>query len=86
MAKLQSEKSCLQNKIVELQSHAEQMERRFNEQKLAEDRKHTEQIQCLMKTNQQLKVFPYITEIHCVTFLQCLKRGEVQVFGHNSTK
>lgn len=62
MAKLCSEKSELEKQVVELRSRADQIERRSNEQKLAEEKKHTEQIQNLMKTNQQLKViFSYYT-------------------------
>ncbi|XP_021941417.1 33 kDa inner dynein arm light chain, axonemal isoform X2 [Zootermopsis nevadensis] len=55
VAKLCSEKSELEKQVVELRSRADQIERRSNEQKLAEEKKHTEQIQNLMKTNQQLK-------------------------------
>jgi dynein light intermediate chain len=53
---LQSEKSDLEKQVVELRSRADQIERRSNEQKLAEAKKHTEDIQFLKKTNQQLKV------------------------------
>jgi dynein light intermediate chain len=54
--RLQSEKSELEKQVVELRSRADQIERRSNEQKLAEAKKHAEDIQFLKNTNQQLKV------------------------------
>ncbi|PNF31130.1 33 kDa inner dynein arm light chain, axonemal, partial [Cryptotermes secundus] len=56
VTKLQSEKSDLDKQVMELRSRADQIERRSNEQKLAEAKKHAEDIQFLKKTNQQLKV------------------------------
>jgi hypothetical protein len=56
VAKLCSEKSDLEKEVVELQSRADQIERRSNEQKLAEEKKHADQIQYLKRANQQLKV------------------------------
>ncbi|XP_069690381.1 33 kDa inner dynein arm light chain, axonemal [Periplaneta americana] len=52
---LRSEKFELEKQVVELRSRAEMIERRANEQKLAEDKKHVEEITYLKKTNQQLK-------------------------------
>ncbi|PSN37487.1 33 kDa inner dynein arm light chain [Blattella germanica] len=49
------EKADLEKQVVELRSRAEQIERRSNEQKLSEEKKHAEEIQFLKKTNQQLK-------------------------------
>jgi hypothetical protein len=86
VATLRSEKSDLEKQVAELQSRADQIERRSNEQKLAEEKKHTEQIQYLKRANQQLKVISLKAEIHCINFLQCLKCGKVQVLGHNSNK
>jgi len=62
--RLRSEKADLEKQVVELRARANQIERRSNEQRLAEERKHAEEIQFLKRTNQQLKVFPCITKIH----------------------
>jgi dynein light intermediate chain len=56
VTRLHSEKSDLEKQVVELRSRADQIERRSNEQKLAEAKKHAEDIKFLKKTNQQLKV------------------------------
>lgn len=53
---LKYEKVELEHQIVELKQRAEQADRRAAETRLAEERKHTEEIAFLMKTNQQLKV------------------------------
>jgi dynein light intermediate chain len=56
VARLRSEKADLEKQVVELRARADQIERRSNEQRLAEERKHAEEIQFLKRTNQQLKV------------------------------
>jgi dynein light intermediate chain len=53
---LKNEKMELEHQIIELKQRAEQADRRAAETRLAEERKHTEEIAFLMKTNQQLKV------------------------------
>lgn len=50
--------------MVELRAKAEQIERRSKEMQQAEEKKHTEEIEFLKKTNQQLKV-----NIHMLIFL-----------------
>lgn len=62
MTRLRSEKADLEKQVVELRARANQIERRSNEQRLAEERKHAEEIHFLKRTNQQLKVFPSITK------------------------
>ncbi|EEZ97276.1 33 kDa inner dynein arm light chain, axonemal [Tribolium castaneum] len=52
---LKREKQELEHQIIELKQRAEQADRRAAETRLAEERKHTEEIAFLMKTNQQLK-------------------------------
>jgi hypothetical protein len=64
MIRLRSEKADLEKQVVELRARADQIERRSSEQRLAEERKHAEEIQFLKRTNQQLKVFPCIRKIH----------------------
>lgn len=59
---LKNEKTELEHQITELKQRAEQADRRAAETRLAEERKHTEEIAFLKKTNQQLKVhMPYFT-------------------------
>lgn len=53
---LKNEKQDLEQQITELKQRAEQADRRAAETRLAEERKHTEEITFLKKTNQQLKV------------------------------
>jgi hypothetical protein len=86
VAKLCSEKSELEKQVVEMRSRADQIERRSNEQKSAEEKKHAEEIQYLKKTNQQLKVFLYMPGIQCTNFLQSIKCSKVQVLGYNSNQ
>lgn len=49
------EKADLERQVADLRAKAEQVERRFNELRQAEEKKHNEEIQFLKKTNQQLK-------------------------------
>ncbi|CAG9857265.1 unnamed protein product [Phyllotreta striolata] len=53
---LKVEKQDLEQQIMELKQKAEQAERRAAETRMAEERKHTEEIAFLKKTNQQLKL------------------------------
>ncbi|CAH1109904.1 unnamed protein product [Psylliodes chrysocephalus] len=53
---LKEEKQDLEQQITELKQKAEQADRRAAETRLAEERKHTEEIAFLKKTNQQLKL------------------------------
>ncbi|CAH1966400.1 unnamed protein product [Acanthoscelides obtectus] len=52
---LKNEKQDLEQQITELKQRAEQADRRAAETRLAEERKHTEEIAFLKKANQQLK-------------------------------
>ncbi|KAJ8977692.1 hypothetical protein NQ317_005425 [Molorchus minor] len=52
---LRNQKVELEQQIIDLKQKAEQAERRAAETRLAEERKHTEEIAFLKKTNQQLK-------------------------------
>ncbi|XP_066150646.1 33 kDa inner dynein arm light chain, axonemal [Euwallacea fornicatus] len=52
---LKNERLDLEHQITELKQRAEQADRRAAETRLAEERKHTEEISFLKKTNQQLK-------------------------------
>lgn len=61
---LKAEKLELEHQIIELKQKAEQAERRAAETRLAEERKHTEEIAFLKKTNLQLKV-------RCVSLKGC---------------
>lgn len=46
----------MKNEIKDMEHKAEQTERRNNEMKLSEERKHAEEVAFLKKTNAQLKV------------------------------
>ncbi|KAJ8967922.1 hypothetical protein NQ314_002581, partial [Rhamnusium bicolor] len=50
-----NQKTELEQQIIELKQKSEQSDRRAAETRLAEERKHTEEIAFLKKTNQQLK-------------------------------
>ena len=67
---LTGEKCELEKQVVELRARAEQIERRSNEQKLSEEKKHAEEIQFLKRTNQQLKVI-YIKRYSVTQSLLC---------------
>ncbi|KAJ8940507.1 hypothetical protein NQ318_003107, partial [Aromia moschata] len=56
---LRNQKMELEQQIIDLKQKAEQAERRAAETRLAEERKHTEEIAFLKKTNQQLKVYNF---------------------------
>ena len=53
---LKDEKGELERQLADLRQKAEQADRRAAEQRLAEEKKHLEEITFLKKTNQQLKV------------------------------
>ncbi|KAK3924079.1 33 kDa inner dynein arm light chain, axonemal [Frankliniella fusca] len=52
---LREEKADLERQLLDQRTKAEQMERRSSELRAAEEKKHTEEITFLKKTNQQLK-------------------------------
>ena len=56
ISELEKEKLDLERQVNELKAKCEQIEKRANEQKQVEEKKHTEEIQFLKRTNQQLKV------------------------------
>lgn len=53
---LEQEKRELEKNVNELKAKCEQIEKRAAEQRQVEEKKHTEEIQFLKRTNQQLKV------------------------------
>ena len=53
---LEEEKRDLERQVNELKAKCEQIEKRAQEQRQVEEKKHTEEIQFLKRTNQQLKV------------------------------
>lgn len=53
---LELQKGELEKTVIELKQKFEQAEKRAAELRDAEEKKHTEEIQFLKKTNQQLKV------------------------------
>jgi hypothetical protein len=61
----------MEKQVVELHARADQIERCSSEQRLAEERKHSEEIQFHKRTNQQLKVIPSIKKF-ILHSLQCL--------------
>ena len=56
IAELEEEKRELEKTVNELKAKCEQIEKRAQEQRQVEEKKHTEEIQFLKRTNQQLKV------------------------------
>ncbi|XP_043216409.1 33 kDa inner dynein arm light chain, axonemal-like [Amphibalanus amphitrite] len=55
IAQLEVDKEELLRQVTELRAKCDQIERRAQEQRQAEERKHAEEIQFLKRTNQQLK-------------------------------
>lgn len=55
IAELEDEKRELEKNVNELKAKCEQIEKRAQEQRQVEEKKHTEEIQFLKRTNQQLK-------------------------------
>jgi len=53
---LEAEKVELERQVNELKAKCEQTEKRAQEQRQVEEKKHAEEIQFLKRTNQQLKV------------------------------
>ena len=53
---LEQDKRDLERQVNELKAKCEQIEKRAAEQRAVEEKKHTEEIQFLKRTNQQLKV------------------------------
>ena len=53
---LEDEKRDLERQVNELKAKCEQIEKRAAEQRQVEEKKHTEEIQFLKRTNTQLKV------------------------------
>jgi hypothetical protein len=53
---LEQEKRDLEKQVNELKGKCEQIEKRAQEQRMVEEKKHTEEMQFLKRTNQQLKV------------------------------
>jgi len=55
IAELEEEKRDLEKNVNELKAKCDQIEKRAQEQRQVEEKKHTEEIQFLKRTNQQLK-------------------------------
>ena len=53
---LEQDKRDLERQVNDLKNKCEQIEKRAGEQRAVEEKKHTEEIQFLKRTNQQLKV------------------------------
>ena len=56
LAQLEEDKRDLERQLKETKANAEAAEKKLNEQRQVEERKHMEEINFLKKTNQQLKV------------------------------
>ncbi len=56
MVQLEEDKRDLERQLKETKANAEAAEKKLNEQRQVEERKHMEEINFLKKTNQQLKV------------------------------
>ncbi len=56
MAQLEEDKRDLERQLRETKANSEAAEKKLNEQRQVEERKHMEEINFLKKTNQQLKV------------------------------
>ncbi len=63
MQELEEDKRDLERQVNELKSKIEQIEKRNAEQRAVEEKKHSEEIQYLKKTNQQLKVLRICTDV-----------------------
>jgi dynein light intermediate chain len=56
LAQLEEDKRDLERQLRETKANSEAAEKKLNEQRQVEERKHMEEINFLKKTNQQLKV------------------------------
>ena len=56
LVQLEEDKRDLERQLKETKANAEAAEKKLNEQRQVEERKHMEEINFLKKTNQQLKV------------------------------
>jgi len=67
----------LERQVNELKAKCEQTEKRAQEQRQVEEKKHAEEIQFLKRTNQQLKVYDnHCTNIHLVTTTIIMSRSD----------
>jgi len=60
---LEAEKVELERQVNELKAKCEQTEKRAQEQRQVEEKKHAEEIQFLKRTNQQLKVHSFAVTV-----------------------
>lgn len=70
---LKEAKKDLEKTVIELRMRAEQIERRGNEAREAEEKKHNEEISFLKKTNQQLKVCILLRNFQLDRLKKCTK-------------
>lgn len=63
--RLQEEKVEVEHQLIDLRQKAEQNERRAEEIRIAEEKKHNEEISFLKKTNIQLKVISLVLLLRC---------------------
>lgn len=61
--KLKEERVNLEHQLVDIRQKAEQADRRSAELRLAEEKKHAEEIAFLKKTNTQLKVCSFVFKL-----------------------
>jgi len=75
ISELEDEKRDLEKTVNELKAKCEQIEKRAQEQRTVEEKKHNEEIQFLKRTNGQLKVWPVIVSFaFCVLVAMFLSR------------
>ena len=63
MLELEQDKRDLERQVNEQKSRCDQTEKRSMEAKLVEEKKHSEEVQFLKKTNQQLKVTRIVLQL-----------------------
>jgi hypothetical protein len=59
----------------ETKANADSAEKKLNEQRQVEERKHMEEINFLKKTNQQLKVRNHTSSFHAIFFICTFRRN-----------
>ena len=67
MIQLEEDKRDLDRQLRDTKANAEAAEKKLNEQRTVEERKHVEEINFLKKTNQQLKVNLHVIFLFSLT-------------------
>jgi len=76
----------LERQVNELKAKCEQMEKRAQEQRQVEEKKHAEEIQFLKRTNQQLKVWLHLQQQLALTIIIIIRLSRIYQRSQTSAK